>query len=70
MRRKRRVSAIIGPLTEKILNWIQEELYLHAKLLIANNRAIVYGSSNVNDCSQLGNHDSELSVIMEDTRII
>ncbi|OAA44427.1 Phospholipase D [Metarhizium rileyi] len=52
----------------EIKNWIQEELYIHSKLLIADDRIVVCGSSNLNDRSQLGDHDSELSIVMEDTR--
>ncbi|KAI2773967.1 phospholipase D/nuclease [Daldinia loculata] len=52
---------------EEVDNWIQEELYIHAKLLIADDRVVICGSSNLNDRSQLGNHDSELSIVMEDT---
>ncbi|KAM4064697.1 PLD-like domain-containing protein [Hirsutella rhossiliensis] len=52
----------------EIRNWIQEELYIHAKLLIADDRIVICGSSNLNDRSQLGDHDSELSIVMEDTK--
>ncbi|EQK98271.1 Phospholipase D [Ophiocordyceps sinensis CO18] len=52
----------------EIRNWIQEELYIHAKLLIADDRVVICGSSNLNDRSQLGDHDSELSIVMEDTK--
>lgn len=55
------------PETE-IRNWIQEELYIHSKLLIADDRIVVCGSSNLNDRSQVGHHDSELSIVMEDTK--
>ncbi|KXH66563.1 hypothetical protein CSAL01_10737 [Colletotrichum salicis] len=55
------------PETE-IRNWIQEELYIHSKLLIVDDRIVVCGSSNLNDRSQLGYHDSELSIVMEDTK--
>lgn len=48
-------------------NFVQEELYIHAKLLIADDRIVICGSSNINDRSQLGFHDSELSIVMEDT---
>lgn len=48
-------------------NFIQEELYPHDKLLIVDDRIVVCGSSNINDRSQLGTHDSELSIVMEDT---
>ncbi|KAI1066624.1 hypothetical protein LB507_011099 [Fusarium sp. FIESC RH6] len=54
----------------EVKNWIQEELYIHGKLLLVDDRIAVCGSSNLNDRSQLGDHDSELSVVMEDTRMI
>lgn len=54
----------------ELKNWIQEELYIHAKLLIVDDRYVVCGSSNLNDRSQEGDHDSELSIVMEDTRKI
>jgi phospholipase D1/2 len=49
-------------------NFVQEELYIHDKLLIADDRVVICGSSNLNDRSQLGSHDSELAIVMEDTR--
>jgi phospholipase D1/2 len=49
-------------------NFFQEELYIHAKLLIVDDRIVICGSSNINDRSQLGFHDSELSIVMEDTK--
>ena len=51
-------------------NFVQEELYIHAKLLIADDKVVICGSSNINDRSQLGKHDSELSIVMEDTRVL
>ncbi|OIW32025.1 phospholipase D/nuclease [Coniochaeta ligniaria NRRL 30616] len=55
---------------DEVENWIQEELYIHAKLLIVDDRVVICGSSNLNDRSQLGYHDSELSIVLEDTRRI
>ena len=55
---------------EEVDSWIQEELYVHSKLLIVDDRIAVCGSSNLNDRSQAGHHDSELSIVMEDTRMI
>jgi len=49
-------------------NFIQEELYIHGKLLIVDDRIAICGSSNINDRSQLGFHDSELAIVMEDTQ--
>lgn len=54
----------------EIKNWIQEELYIHSKLLIVDDRIAVCGSSNLNDRSQLGDHDSEVSIVIEDTRMV
>lgn len=51
-------------------NFVQEELYIHAKLLIVDDRIVICGSSNLNDRSQLGYHDSELSIVMQDTKTI
>ncbi|KAM0708949.1 hypothetical protein Q7P35_002985 [Cladosporium inversicolor] len=48
-------------------NFVQEELYIHGKLLIVDDRIAICGSSNINDRSQLGFHDSELAIVMEDT---
>jgi phospholipase D1/2 len=56
-----------APETE-VDSWIQEELYIHSKLLIADDRIVICGSSNLNDRSQLGYHDSELSIVLEDTQ--
>jgi phospholipase D1/2 len=51
-------------------NFVQEELYIHAKVMIADDKIFICGSSNLNDRSQLGTHDSELSMIVEDTDAI
>lgn len=51
-------------------NFIQEELYPHDKVLIVDDRIVICGSSNINDRSQCGFHDSELSIVMEDTDLI
>ncbi|KAK0620447.1 hypothetical protein B0T14DRAFT_567190 [Immersiella caudata] len=57
-----------GDAEDEVNHWIQEELYIHAKLLIADDRIVVCGSSNLNDRSQVGYHDSELSVVIEDRK--
>ncbi|KAH9889590.1 phospholipase D/nuclease [Xylariomycetidae sp. FL2044] len=56
-----------GEPQEEVDNWVQEELYIHGKILIVDDRIVVCGSSNLNDRSQQGDHDSELSIVMEDT---
>ncbi|KAF7542350.1 hypothetical protein G7Z17_g11650 [Cylindrodendrum hubeiense] len=51
---------------DEINAFVSEQLYIHSKLLIADDRLVICGSANLNDRSQLGNHDSEIAVVIED----
>ena len=51
---------------DEINAFVSEELYIHSKLLIADDRLTICGSANLNDRSQLGTHDSEIAVVIED----
>ncbi|CAG7952721.1 unnamed protein product [Penicillium nalgiovense] len=51
-------------------NFVQEELYVHGKVCIVDDRTIICGSANINDRSQIGSHDSELAIVMEDQDLI
>lgn len=46
------------------MDFVQEELYVHSKLLIVDDETMVCGSANINDRSQLGDHDSELAAVV------
>lgn len=46
--------------------FVSEELYVHSKVLIADDRVVICGSANLNDRSQNGHHDSEIAIIVED----
>ncbi|KAK0714867.1 hypothetical protein B0H67DRAFT_225243 [Lasiosphaeris hirsuta] len=46
--------------------FVSEQLYIHTKVLIADDQLVICGSANLNDRSQLGNHDSEIAVVIED----
>ncbi|EEH20371.2 hypothetical protein PABG_02630 [Paracoccidioides brasiliensis Pb03] len=46
--------------------FVSEELYVHSKVLIADDRTVICGSANLNDRSQLGDNDSEIAVIIQD----
>jgi phospholipase D1/2 len=59
-----------GEPQDETQHFVQEELYIHAKLLIADDKFVVCGSANINDRSQLGNHDSEIAIVAEDTNIL
>ncbi|KAF2205710.1 phospholipase D/nuclease [Delitschia confertaspora ATCC 74209] len=48
-------------------NFFQEELYVHAKVCIIDDKYAICGSANINDRSQLGTHDSEIAIVCDDT---
>lgn len=54
-----------NPATE-MDSYVCEELYIHSKLLIADDRIVICGSANLNDRSQLGDHDSEIAIVIDD----
>jgi phospholipase D1/2 len=55
-----------GDRESEINAFVSEELYIHSKVLIADDRLVICGSANLNDRSQLGTHDSEIAVVIED----
>lgn len=55
-----------GSAEAEIDAFVSEELYIHSKILIADDRIVICGSANLNDRSQLGTHDSEIAVVIED----
>ncbi|XP_074081518.1 phospholipase D2 isoform X2 [Macrotis lagotis] len=48
---------------------ISELIYIHSKLLIADDRTVIIGSANINDRSLLGKRDSEIAMLIEDTEM-
>lgn len=59
-----------GSEEDEINAFVSEELYIHTKLMIADDRVVICGSANLNDRSQLGYHDSEIAVVVEDTTLV
>lgn len=51
-------------------DYVSELLYLHDKLMIVDDRIVLMGSANINDRSQLGNRDSEIALLVEDTEMV
>lgn len=45
--------------------YVTEQVYIHSKVLIVDDRIAIVGSANVNDRSMLGGRDSEIAVIIE-----
>uniref|UniRef100_A0A8C6Q301 Phospholipase n=1 Tax=Nothobranchius furzeri TaxID=105023 RepID=A0A8C6Q301_NOTFU len=46
---------------------VTELIYVHSKMLIADDNTVIIGSANINDRSMLGKRDSEVAVIFEDS---
>ncbi|KAI8980525.1 hypothetical protein BDB01DRAFT_836742 [Pilobolus umbonatus] len=55
---------------EEASDYVTEELYIHCKLLIADDKIVIMGSANLNDRSQCGDRDSEIALIVEDKDLI
>ncbi|QXH44620.1 phospholipase [Pseudomonas xanthosomatis] len=47
---------------------VTEQIYVHSKLMIADDRVAILGSANINDRSLNGQRDSELAAIIRDTQ--
>lgn len=45
---------------------VTELVYVHSKLLIADDNTVICGSANINDRSLIGKRDSEIAVIIRD----
>ncbi len=43
-------------------------IYVHSKIMIVDDQVALIGSANINDRSMLGSRDSEVAVVIEDTR--
>uniref|UniRef100_S4RY77 phospholipase D n=1 Tax=Petromyzon marinus TaxID=7757 RepID=S4RY77_PETMA len=49
---------------------VTELVYVHSKLLIADDTTVIIGSANINDRSLLGRRDSEIAVMVEDSEMV
>jgi phospholipase D1/2 len=56
----------IGP--KKLL--VTEQLYIHAKVIIVDDRIALIGSANINERSMLGDRDSECAAVVRDTEMM
>ncbi|KAF9171276.1 Phospholipase D1 [Mortierella sp. AD011] len=46
--------------------FITEQVYIHAKMMIVDDRVAIIGSANINERSMLGNRDSEIAAVVRD----
>ena len=56
----------IGP-TKQL---VTEQLYIHAKCMIVDDRIVIIGSANINERSMLGSRDSECAAVVRDTDML
>lgn len=49
--------------------YVTEQIYVHNKTMIVDDCYAIVGSANINDRSQLGNRDSELAVLIVDSKV-
>ena len=56
----------IGP-TKQL---VTEQLYIHAKAMIVDDRVAIIGSANINERSMLGSRDSECAAVVRDTDML
>ena len=47
-----------------------EQVYIHAKICIVDDRLAIIGSANINERSQRGDRDSELAAVIRDTDMV
>lgn len=55
--------------THGVLNGkpVTEQIYIHSKLMIVDDKKVLIGSANINDRSLRGKRDSEVAVVIEDS---
>lgn len=49
---------------------VSDQIYIHSKLMIVDDRKAIIGSANWNDRSMNGDRDSEICIIVEDNRFV
>ncbi|KAK2757869.1 Phospholipase D1 [Arachnomyces sp. PD_36] len=49
---------------------VTEQLYIHAKCMVVDDRAAIIGSANINERSMLGSRDSECAAVVRDTDML
>ncbi|ORY97460.1 hypothetical protein BCR43DRAFT_489806 [Syncephalastrum racemosum] len=59
-----------GDYNDGRMDYVTEQVYIHSKLMIVDDKTVICGSANLNDRSQLGNRDSEIALVIEDTDLV
>lgn len=56
----------IGPIKQLVT----EQLYIHAKCMVVDDKIAIIGSANINERSMLGSRDSECAAVVRDTDML
>ncbi|KAJ2747311.1 hypothetical protein GGI20_000646 [Coemansia sp. BCRC 34301] len=65
---QREASSDLVHVEREVVDQVVTELvYIHCKLMIVDDRYVIMGSANINDRSMVGNRDSEIAMVVEDT---
>lgn len=59
-----------GKAQEERAAYVSEMIHVNSKLMIVDDRRAIIGSASINDQSQLGNRNSEIALVVEDTEEI
>ncbi|WVQ75129.1 hypothetical protein IAR50_004738 [Cryptococcus sp. DSM 104548] len=59
-----------GTEQEELYCYVSELLYIHSKIMIVDDRRVICGSANINDRSMVGDHDSEIAIVIEDSTMV
>ncbi|KAI8336140.1 hypothetical protein BC941DRAFT_428409 [Chlamydoabsidia padenii] len=51
-------------------SYVTEQVYIHAKTMIVDDRTVIIGSANINERSMLGVRDSEICACIEDVDLL
>eukprot|EP00742_Colponemidia_sp_Colp-10_P008681 GILJ01009418.1.p1 GENE.GILJ01009418.1~~GILJ01009418.1.p1 ORF type:complete len:951 (-),score=125.96 GILJ01009418.1:169-3021(-) len=49
---------------------VWDQIYVHSKLMIVDDRTIILGSANINERSMNGERDTELAVVIQDANMV
>lgn len=49
---------------------VSDQIYIHSKLIIVDDRHVIIGSANYNDRSMTGDRDSEICVLVQDNEMV
>lgn len=59
-----------GDPNEELEAFVSEQLYVHSKIMIVDDKVVICGSANLNDRSMKGTRDSEIALYIEDSETV